>query len=171
MLAGLSVAQIAVLYNVVRKLVANLVNQLKACLVCVVQGEEQAQQPQRRDRIPLHHFLRLIGGGRVIVRCDACNVVTLWQSLGLGLVTVTIQTIHVSIMRCLSSCHRKGTSLQIMMSWSPISSEVGSSSSKSNIHTSNRSSPCTHLFSTACISAEELQGCCNDSNTQVTCQC
>ncbi|KAL0038735.1 hypothetical protein WJX79_005752 [Trebouxia sp. C0005] len=32
------------------------------------QAEEQAQRPQRRDRIPLHHFLRLIGGGRVIER-------------------------------------------------------------------------------------------------------
>lgn len=37
------------------------------------QVEEQAQRPQRRDRIPLHHFLRLIGGGRVIERDVAAD--------------------------------------------------------------------------------------------------
>ncbi len=38
-----------------------------------MQAEEQAQRPQRRDRIPLHHFLRLIGGGRVIERDIAAD--------------------------------------------------------------------------------------------------
>ncbi len=43
-------------------------------MFCLVQqAEEQAQQPQRRDRIPLHHFLRLIGGGRVIERDVAAD--------------------------------------------------------------------------------------------------
>lgn len=31
------------------------------------------QQVHRRDRIPLHHFLRLIGGGRVIERDAAAT--------------------------------------------------------------------------------------------------
>lgn len=35
--------------------------------------DEQAPQAQRRDRIPLHHFLRLIGGGRVIERDVAAD--------------------------------------------------------------------------------------------------
>ncbi|DBA99974.1 TPA: hypothetical protein ACH3X1_013846 [Trebouxia sp. C0004] len=37
------------------------------------QAEEQAQRPQRRDRIPLHHFLQLIGGGHVIERNGAAD--------------------------------------------------------------------------------------------------
>jgi len=36
------------------------------------QAEEQAQRPQRRDRIPRYHFLRLIGG-RVIERNVAAD--------------------------------------------------------------------------------------------------
>ncbi len=45
----------------------------KLRLALFMQAEEQAQRPQRRDRIPLHHFLRLIGGGRVIERDIAAD--------------------------------------------------------------------------------------------------
>jgi hypothetical protein len=45
----------------------------KVRLTLFTQAEEQAQRPQRRDRIPLHHFLRLIGGGRVIERDVAAD--------------------------------------------------------------------------------------------------
>ena len=34
---------------------------------------QDAQQVHRRDRMPLHHFLRLIGGGRVIERDAAAT--------------------------------------------------------------------------------------------------
>ena len=52
---------------------SELVEKLRAEFCLVQQVEEQAQRPQRRDRIPLHHFLRLIGGGRVIERDVAAD--------------------------------------------------------------------------------------------------
>lgn len=39
----------------------------------LLQDADQAQQVHRRDRMPLHHFLRLIGGGRIIERDAAAT--------------------------------------------------------------------------------------------------
>ena len=38
-----------------------------------MQDADHGQPVHRRDRIPLHHFLRLIGGGRIIERDAAAT--------------------------------------------------------------------------------------------------
>ena len=43
------------------------------CSRTCLQDAEQGHQPHGRDRIPLHHFLRLIGGGRIIERDAAAT--------------------------------------------------------------------------------------------------
>ena len=46
-----------------------------------VQDDPAQRHPQRRDRMPLHMFLRLIGGGRVLEREVASNNDELVNSL------------------------------------------------------------------------------------------
>lgn len=47
----------------------------------LVQAAQAANERQRRDRMPLHMFLRLIGGGRVLERDAATTNDDLVQNL------------------------------------------------------------------------------------------